>query len=56
MSNKAPIDGYVDPAVPNPNKQSDAPIIIYGYVPFRMLPPRLPSFDYIQQFWIASIL
>ncbi|KAL8688113.1 MAG: hypothetical protein Q9218_005893 [Villophora microphyllina] len=33
MSNKPPIDGYVDPSIPNPNKDSDAPIIIYGYTP-----------------------
>lgn len=25
-------DGYVDPAIPNPNGPNDAPIIIYGYV------------------------
>lgn len=25
-------DGYVDPAIPNPNGADDAPIIIYGYV------------------------
>ncbi|KAL8924342.1 MAG: hypothetical protein Q9208_004123 [Pyrenodesmia sp. 3 TL-2023] len=31
MSNKAPIDGYVDPAIPNPNGEGDAPIIIYGH-------------------------
>ncbi|KAL9045917.1 MAG: hypothetical protein Q9214_001129 [Letrouitia sp. 1 TL-2023] len=33
MSSKAPIDGYVDPKIPNPNKDSDSPIIIYGYTP-----------------------
>ncbi|KAI4146703.1 MAG: hypothetical protein L6R39_003364 [Caloplaca ligustica] len=33
MANKAPIDGYVDPAIPNPNGVNDAPIIIYGYTP-----------------------
>ncbi|KAL9596886.1 MAG: hypothetical protein Q9219_005512 [cf. Caloplaca sp. 3 TL-2023] len=33
MSNKAPLDGYVDPKIPNPNGPSDAPIIIYGYTP-----------------------
>lgn len=27
---KAPIEGYVDPAIPNPNGENDAPIIIYG--------------------------
>lgn len=32
MSNDAPINGYVDPSIPNPNKEIDAPIIIYGYV------------------------
>ncbi|MCJ1271951.1 hypothetical protein MMC22_011856 [Lobaria immixta] len=26
-------DGYVDPAIPNPNGPDDAPIIIYGYTP-----------------------
>lgn len=31
MSDKAPIDGYVDPSIPNPNGEQDAPIIIYGY-------------------------
>lgn len=34
MANKAPIDGYVDPAIPNPNGVNDAPIIIYGYDTF----------------------
>ncbi|KAI4166916.1 MAG: hypothetical protein LQ343_007653 [Gyalolechia ehrenbergii] len=33
MANKAPIDGYVDPMIPNPNGPNDAPIIIYGYTP-----------------------
>lgn len=33
MGNKAPIDGYVDPKIPNPNGPDDAPIIIYGYTP-----------------------
>ncbi|KAL8758730.1 MAG: hypothetical protein Q9199_001259 [Rusavskia elegans] len=33
MSNKRPIDGYVDPNIPNPNGEGDAPIIIYGYTP-----------------------
>ncbi|KAL8676846.1 MAG: hypothetical protein Q9186_006673 [Xanthomendoza sp. 1 TL-2023] len=33
MANKAPIDGYVDPNIPNPNGDGDAPIIIYGYTP-----------------------
>ncbi|KAL8732972.1 MAG: hypothetical protein Q9166_002370 [cf. Caloplaca sp. 2 TL-2023] len=33
MSNKPPIDGYVDPNIPNPNGDGDAPIIIYGYTP-----------------------
>ncbi|KAI4277504.1 MAG: hypothetical protein LQ337_001722 [Flavoplaca oasis] len=33
MSNKPPIDGYVDPNIPNPNGEGDAPIIIYGYTP-----------------------
>ncbi|KAL8784574.1 MAG: hypothetical protein Q9195_008999 [Heterodermia aff. obscurata] len=33
MSNEAPIDGYVDPSIPNPNGEQDAPIIIYGYTP-----------------------
>ncbi|KAL8938788.1 MAG: hypothetical protein Q9216_003710 [Gyalolechia sp. 2 TL-2023] len=33
MANKAPIDGYVDPTIPNPNGPNDAPIIIYGYTP-----------------------
>ncbi|KAL9057659.1 MAG: hypothetical protein Q9206_002256 [Seirophora lacunosa] len=33
MSDKAPIDGYVDPSIPNPNGEQDAPIIIYGYTP-----------------------
>ncbi|KAL8710150.1 MAG: hypothetical protein Q9220_005233 [cf. Caloplaca sp. 1 TL-2023] len=33
MTNKAPIDGYVDPNVPNPNGDGDAPIVIYGYTP-----------------------
>lgn len=32
MSNKPPIEGYVDPSIPNPNREEDAPIIIYGYV------------------------
>ncbi len=27
---KAPIAGYVDPSIPNPNGPNDAPIIIYG--------------------------
>ena len=35
-------DGYVDPAIPNPNGSNDAPIIIYGYVYFT-LPALLPS-------------
>ena len=30
MSSKAPIAGYVDPSIPNPNRPEDAPIIIYG--------------------------
>lgn len=30
--NDAPIDGYVDPSIPNPNGEGDAPIIIYGYI------------------------
>ena len=29
-----PIDGYVDPNIPNPALEEDAPIIIYGYVGF----------------------
>ena len=29
-----PIDGYVDPNIPNPGLEEDAPIIIYGYVGF----------------------
>ncbi|KAL8673077.1 MAG: hypothetical protein Q9168_002500 [Polycauliona sp. 1 TL-2023] len=33
MSNKRPLDGYVDPNIPNPNGDGDAPIIIYGYTP-----------------------
>ncbi|KAL8825198.1 MAG: hypothetical protein Q9170_007884, partial [Blastenia crenularia] len=33
MSNKPPIDGFVDPSIPNPNGENDAPIIIYGYTP-----------------------
>ncbi|KAL8846765.1 MAG: hypothetical protein Q9221_008171 [Calogaya cf. arnoldii] len=33
MSNKRPIAGYVDPDIPNPNGEGDAPIIIYGYTP-----------------------
>ncbi|KAL8655277.1 MAG: hypothetical protein Q9210_000979 [Variospora velana] len=33
MSDKRPIDGYVDPLIPNPNGPGDAPIIIYGYTP-----------------------
>ncbi|KAI4221482.1 MAG: hypothetical protein L6R36_006875 [Xanthoria steineri] len=33
MSNKRPLDGYVDPNIPNPNGEGDAPIIIYGYTP-----------------------
>ena len=33
MSEQPPIEGYVDPAVPNPNGPNDAPIIIYGYTP-----------------------
>ncbi|KAL8995387.1 MAG: hypothetical protein Q9169_004864 [Polycauliona sp. 2 TL-2023] len=33
MSDKRPIDGYVDPSIPNPNGDGDAPIIIYGYTP-----------------------
>lgn len=36
MSNKRPLDGYVDPNIPNPNGDGDAPIIIYGYGPFYM--------------------
>ena len=32
MPNEAPIEGYVDPSIPNPNGEQDAPIIIYGYV------------------------
>ena len=27
-----PVDGYVDPNIPNPGKEEDAPVIIYGYV------------------------
>ena len=37
MSNEAPIEGYVDPSIPNPNGEQDAPIIIYGYVEQRFL-------------------
>ncbi|KAL8840184.1 MAG: hypothetical protein Q9176_004032 [Flavoplaca citrina] len=33
MADKRPIDGYVDPNIPNPNGEGDAPIIIYGYTP-----------------------
>ncbi|KAL8657439.1 MAG: hypothetical protein Q9226_001911 [Calogaya cf. arnoldii] len=33
MSSKRPIAGYVDPNIPNPNGDGDAPIIIYGYTP-----------------------
>ena len=32
MADKRPIAGYVDPNIPNPNGEGDAPIIIYGYV------------------------
>ncbi|KAI9682299.1 MAG: hypothetical protein M1817_000353 [Caeruleum heppii] len=34
---KPPIDGYVDPNIPNPNGEGDAPIIIYGYTPSLVL-------------------
>lgn len=49
MSNKAPIDGYVDPSIPNPNTDADAPIIIYGYVlslhvPYSFQDTKVPSF------------
>lgn len=29
---KAPIEGYVDPSIPNPDGENDAAIIIYGLV------------------------
>ncbi|KAL8869061.1 MAG: hypothetical protein Q9174_004551 [Haloplaca sp. 1 TL-2023] len=33
MASKRPIDGYVDPNIPVPDGEQDAPIIIYGYTP-----------------------
>jgi hypothetical protein len=33
MSERPPLEGYVDPAFPSPNRPNDAPIIIYGYTP-----------------------
>lgn len=32
MERERPISGYVDPNIPNPGREEDAPIIIYGYV------------------------
>ena len=40
MADKPPVEGgYIDPKIPNPGKDSDASIIIYGYI---TLPSPLP--------------